>query len=175
MGLNGASLYRADSNISMIDQKALARVKEQILNPNNDKTVDVSKLDLSKFNRATLGTDLYSERTNTDTALQASKAVTDFGVKLSGQFNLNVQYLNSQAVQSLLAVKENTPASVSIEMANQAINEREILTASASATETKDLNKDRRGSNPFSFYIHTENENESDDNESLMNAISIFA
>ncbi len=175
MGLNGASLYGAGSNVSIIDQQALARVKEQILNPNNDKTVDVSKLDLSKFNRASLGTDLYAQRTSTDTALQASKSATDFGVKLSEQFNLNVQYLNSQAAQSLLAVKENVPAAISVDIANQTVNEREVVIAAATTAETQNLNKDRRGSNPFSFYVDVENESEPEDNESLLKAINIFA
>ena len=49
MGLNVGSLYSANSARSIIDSQALARVTEQILNPNNNQTVDVSKLDLSKY------------------------------------------------------------------------------------------------------------------------------
>jgi len=176
MGLNAASLY-SGSNSSMIDVQALARVKEQIFNPSKDKTVDVSKLDLSKFNRVSLGTDLYSSRTSQEVVLQASKAATDFGVKFSQEFSSNVQYLNSIAAQGSLAVKENTPAAISIETANQTVNEQNIVAASTQTTETQDLNKDRRGSNPFSFYAHVENnsESETDDNDSLFNSINIFA
>jgi len=176
MGLNAASLYTG-SNSSIIDTQALARVKEQIFNPSNDKTVDVSKLDLSKFNRASIGTDLYSARTNQEVVLQASKAATDFGVKFSQEFSSNVQYLNSIAAQGSLTAKENTPAAISIETVNQAVNEQKIVAASTQTTETQDLNKDRRGSNPFSFYTQVENssEKENDDNDSLFNSINIFA
>lgn len=175
MGINAASIYNANSNISAIDKQALAKVKEQIFNPTNDKTVDVSKLDLSKFNRVSLGTDLYAERTNADVILKASKAATDFGVKFSQEFNTNIQYLNSQAAQSLLTVKENTPAAISIENTNQVISEQNAVASASKTSETQDLNKDRRGSNPFSFYTHVEKENEQDDNDSIFGSINIFA
>ncbi len=175
MGLNAASFYSANSNISIIDQQALARVKEQILNPSNDKTIDVNSLDLSKFNRASLGTDLYASRTNTETALQASKAATDFGVNFSEQFNSNIQYLNSQAAQSLVSVKENTPAAISVDIANQTVNEQEAAASASQTSETQDLNKDRRGSNPFSFYMPSDSESETEDSESITGSINIFA
>ena len=109
MGLNVGYLNNANSFKPIIDSQALSRVSEQILNPNKEQTIDVSKLDLSKFNRVSLGTDLYAARTNGEVALQASKAVTDFGVNLSSTFNSNIQYLNSQAAQSLFTSKENNP------------------------------------------------------------------
>ena len=59
MGLNVNSVYSANHNKPAIDSDALARVTQKIFNPENDKTIDVSKLDLSKFNRASIGTDLY--------------------------------------------------------------------------------------------------------------------
>ena len=93
MGLSvGNSIYSANSVRPAIDSQALVRVSEQILNPQNQPTIDVSKLDLSKFNRVQLGTDLYAEKTNAQMALQAAKAVTDFDVKLSNGFSANVQY-----------------------------------------------------------------------------------
>ena len=170
MGLNVNSLNTA------IDSQALARVREQILNPVNasEKTVDVSKFDFSKFNRASLGTDFYAPRTNGDVALQASKAVTDFGVKLSGEFGMNVQYLNSRAAQSLLGAQELGQKVISVDAANQYANEKNLIVTTTQTTETQDLNKDRRGENPFSFYFQTEG-NDADENETASAPINIFA
>ena len=106
MGLYVGSVNHANYGRVAIDTQALAKVSEQILNPNNQNSVDVSKLDLSKFNRVSLGTDLYAARTSNEVALQASKAATDFGINFSQNFVQNVQYLNSQAAQSLLSQKE---------------------------------------------------------------------
>ena len=107
MGLNVGFVNSANYQKPVIDVQALAKVTEKILNPNNDKTIDVSKLDLSKFNRASLGTDLYAQRTSGELALKASKAAVDFNINLSQAFSANVQYLNSQAAQSLFTSKEN--------------------------------------------------------------------
>ena len=176
MGLNVGSLYNANSAKPIIDSQALARVTEQILNPNNNQTVDVSKLDLSKFNRVNIGTDLYSARTNGEVALQTAKAATDFDVNLSKAFSANVQYLNSQAAQSLFTSKENSGlVGFSVENA-QKVSEDQIVLASSQITETKDLNKDKRGSNPFSFYMPSEQKEEKEETDSIFtNSINIFA
>lgn len=176
MGLNVGSVYSGANSVnSIIDSQALARVSEQILNPNNDKTVDVSKLDLSKFNRVSIGTDLYAARTNGQVALQASKAATDFDVNLSKAFSANVQYLNSQAAQSLFTSKENAGRVViSADNISQK-TENEIVTASSQISETQNMNKDKRGSNPFSFYVKVDNQNKNEDTEFVSDSINIFA
>ena len=175
MGLNVGFVNHARIGAPAIDVQALAKVSEQILNPNNDKTIDVSKLDLSKFNRASLGTDLYAARTNGEVALQAAKAATDFDLKLSQSFSQNVQYLNAQAAQSLFTVKEtNGLAAVSIEN-NTQINEKEIIIEATQVNETKDMNKDKKGSNPFSFYMPANETAEQEESESIFGSINIFA
>ena len=166
MGYDIAQISSIKAQRSMIDVQALERVKEQIFNPNNDKTVDVSKLDLSKFNRVNLGTDLYSARTNAETALQASKAATDFGVNLSNAFSANVQYLNSQAAQSLFTSKENNGKVVVGVENTQPATGLEAVIASAQVVETQDMKQDKRGNNPFAFYVNqTNNKNDNDGNE----------
>lgn len=176
MGFNVGSVYSGlNSARPVIDSQALAKVTEQILNPNNDKSVDVSKLDLSKFNRVSLGTDLYAAKTSSQTALQASKAATDFGVNFSQNFNANVQYLNSQAAQSLFTAKEiNGKVVVAIDNLDPQI-ETKIVAATTQVAESKNMDKDKRGSNPFSFYAKTDGQAESEENESLVNSINIFA
>lgn len=175
MGLNVGSVNHANYGKPAIDAQALAKVSEQILNPNNQKTVDVASLDLSKFNRVTLGTDLYAARTSGDVALQASKAATDFGVNLSPNFAQNVQYLNSQAAQSLFSAKEvNGLASFAIENINK-VSENELVIASTSINETKDMDKNKKGSNPFSFYMPAQKTAEQEETDSIFGSINIFA
>ena len=160
MGLN----IGAYNNNSIIDAQALTRVTQQILNPNKENNVDLSKLDLNKFNRVSLGTDLYSAGTSSQTAIQAAKAATDFDVNLSKAFSSNVQYLNSVAAQSLFTSRENN-GKVVINVENtQKLDNIDALKASANIDETANLNKDRKGSNPFAFYINT---NKNDDNEEV--------
>ncbi len=176
MGLNISVLNSLNSNKSIIDIQALERVSEKIFNPDNEKTVDLSKLNLSKFNRVSLGTDLYAARTSTETALQASKAKVDFDINLSKAFTANVQYLNSQAAQSLFTSKENGGKIVlSSEIANQK-TDSEIVNTFSQINETKNMDNDRKGSNPFSFYFQTETNTEQSDNEPTnTGSINIFA
>ena len=174
MGLNVGFVNHAKFGASAIDTQALAKVTEQILNPNSEKTIDVSKLDLSKFNRASLGTDLYASRTNGEIALQAAKAATDFDLKLSQSFSQNVQYLNSQAAQSLFTIKEtNGLAAISIE--NTQVSEKELVIEATQVNETKDMNKDKKGSNPFSFYMPANESAENEEGESIFGSINLFA
>lgn len=175
MGLNVGFVNHANYGKQAIDTQALAKVSEQILNPNNQKTVDVASLDLSKFNRVSLGTDLYAARTNGEVALQASKAATDFGINLSQNFSQNVQYLNAQAAQSLFSAKEvNGLASFAVENANK-VSENELVIASTSINETKDMDKDKKGSNPFSFYMPAKKAAEQEETDSIFGSINIFA
>ena len=175
MGLNVGFVNHANYGRPAIDSQALAKITEQILNPNNQKTVDVASLDLSKFNRVSLGTDLYAARTNGEVALQASKAATDFGINLSQNFAQNVQYLNAQAAQSLFSVKEtNGLAAFTADNINK-VSENEMIIAATQVNETKDMNKDKRGSNPFSFYMPAQESAEKEDSESIFGSINIFA
>ena len=175
MGFNVGFVNHANYGRPAIDSQALAKVTEQILNPNNQKTVDVSTLDLSKFNRVNIGTDLYAARTNGEIALQASKAATDFDLKLSQNFAANVQYLNAQAAQSLFTAKEvNVQAAFSIENV-QKVSEDQIVLAATQVNETKDMNKDKKGSNPFAFYMPANEAQEQEENDNIFGSINIFA
>lgn len=153
MGLNVGSISSANTQLSKIDTQALERVTEQIFNPNNEKSIDVSKLDLSKFNRVNIGTDLYAARTSTEAAIQASKAAADYGVNLSNAFSATVQYLNSQAAQSLFTSKENN-GKVTVGTDNtQPLTGAQAVVASAEVVDINSMNKDKKGHNPFVYYV----------------------
>ncbi len=172
MGLNIGTI--TSNNIKpIIDTQALVKVSEQILNP--EKNVDVSKLDLSKFNRAKIGTDLYSPRTNSELALKTAKAVTDFDVNLSKSFSANVQYLNSQAAQSLFTSKENNGKLVLNSEISNTPNENKIVQETSQVSETQNMNKDKRGSNPFSFYVASDSHSDEKNEDAKTNSINIFA
>lgn len=177
MGISvGNNFYAVNSAKPILDVQAVNRVAEKIFNPNQPEqpTVDLSKLNLSKFNRVSLGTDLYAARTNGDVALKAAKAATDFDVNFSKAFSNNVQYLNSIAAQSLFTSKENNGRLVLNAEPAVKVDEQQVINASTQVAETNQTNKDKKGSNPFSFYYQAEKSDEADGNDAL-NSINIFA
>lgn len=177
MGTNISSVNFANNYKANIDVKSLAKVSEQILNGKNfeTSTINLSQNDLSKFNRISLGTDLYSEKTNGELALKISKANTDFGVQFNERLNAKIQYLNSQAAQSLFTSKENNGrVIISVENINKP-SENEIITNSTQVNETFEMNKDKKGSNPFSFYVPTEKAEQNDDTEPLFQPLNFYA
>lgn len=173
MGLNIGYINNSTRTKPVIDSEALARVKQQILN--SDNTINTSKLDLSKFNRVSLGTDLYSYKTSSETVLQAAKAATDFDINFSEAFTSNVQYLNSQAAQSLFTQKENN-GSAAISIDNTKTDaEEQVITAASHITETQDMNNDKKGSNPFFSFMSAESTDEKDNSDYDIDSINIFA
>ena len=149
----------------------ITRTGDTTLNPTD--RINVIKPNITSSDDIVISNHL---RTNGEVALQASKAVTDFGVNLSTTFNSNIQYLNSQAAQSLFTSKENNPqAAFSIENTQKAPEDQVVL-ASSQVSETKNMNKDKRGSNPFSFYMPAEQKAEKEEPASIFtNSINIFA
>jgi len=95
-----------------VDVNNVAKVSSQIL-AEGAKTPTVQAIDYSKFNRATLGIDLYSSRTNSD--LQKQIAMTQAGLYAKA---INVAKLNSAAAASLYsanAVAKNVELTQSIQ------------------------------------------------------------
>ena len=95
-----------------VDVNNVAKVSSQILNESS-KAPTVQAIDYSKFNRATLGIDLYSSRTNSD--LQKQIAMTQAGLYAKA---INVAKLNSAAAANLYsanAVAKNVELTQSIQ------------------------------------------------------------
>ena len=90
--INNTALY----NLKGIDTASVAKVSGEILGANANNAPQVKGIDYSKFNRATLGVDLYSSRTNAD--LQRQIALTQAGLYTK---SVNVAQLNSSAAASL--------------------------------------------------------------------------
>ncbi len=99
MGLNrkmNLNVNTALYNTKGVDVQSVASVSNRILANSQDKQATVQAIDYSKFNRATLGVDLYSNRTTPE--LQKQIALTQAGLYVQA---INVAKLNSAAAQNL--------------------------------------------------------------------------
>lgn len=138
---------------SGIDTASLKEVAQQIFQRANSKASDISSLDLSKvdytkFNRPSLGVDLYSGRVDAATARQV--AVTNLGmeVKLSNNALDSLKYLNSQASKSMFKALDGK---ISIAEPQEPLKVQKTfqLPKFTQLVKTSDLGKDKNGSNPF--------------------------
>ncbi|MFA7658831.1 MAG: hypothetical protein WCY19_05300 [Candidatus Gastranaerophilaceae bacterium] len=131
-----------------IDAAALKEVTQQIFQRANSKPADLSSLDLTKFNRASLGTDLYSGKIDADTARQISMANSGIQVSLSENALNSLKYLSGEASKSIF---KSVDGKITL-AENQEVykNQKSFeLPTFGRLTETADLDSDRRGSNPF--------------------------
>lgn len=144
MNINGLSAN------NLIDATSAAKVSEQLFSALSKKSVDYSKVNLSKFNRPTVGVDFYSGKT--DINVQREIAIANSGV--FNQTNLaSVQALNALAAQNLYAsnVSDKVGGKMTI---NTNDNEFEFIShveETNSVVNVFEPNKDKKDSNPFSF------------------------
>lgn len=116
LGINNNAIY----SLKGVDTKNVASISAEILGKSNKPAneVKIEGFDYSKFNRANLGVDLYSSRTNPE--LQKQIALTQAGLYLQ---SINVAKLNSQAALNLYSAAtvqkqvELTQSTVSNELA----------------------------------------------------------
>lgn len=153
MSINGLT-----AKYNGIDINNVQNVTKNILASLENKTVDVSKADLSKFTRANQGVDLYSSKV--ELGVQRQIAMTNAGLMdVSGNLQ-SVQALNAQAAAQLYSPNTVTK-SVEGKLHVNANSEMETFVeagnfeASLNVFETQ---KDKKGSNPFSFSQFEQNE-----------------
>lgn len=133
---------------SGIDTAALKEVTQQIFQRAASKTADLSSLDLTKFNRANLGMDLYSAKVDLTTARQVAMTNSGMEVSLSSNALNSLKYLSSEASKSIFKNVEGKMAPAVREEAPE-IKKSFGLPTFGHLTETADLDSDKRGSNPF--------------------------
>lgn len=139
--------YNQNINNGGIDIPALKEVTQQIFQRANSNSA-LSNLDLTKFNKVTLGTDLYSGRVDASTANQIAMTKVDMQVNLSTDARNSLKYLSSEASKSIF---KSVDGKINIAETKE-ISERTKTVALPSfgrLTETADLGSDKRGSNPF--------------------------
>lgn len=155
---------------SGIDAAALREVTQQIFQRANSKNSAVSNLDLTKFNRVSLGADLYSGKVDSTTARQIAMTNSGMQVTLSENAVNSLKYLSSEASKSIF---KNVDGKINIPTTAD-ITERQTRTEMpvfGRLTETADLDSDKRGSNPFykGELLNIKKEDEKDE------TINIFA
>ncbi len=146
--------YTSRINAPAIDAQAVKDITSQIFDKQSVQSVDLDNLNLTKFKRVDLGLDLYSNRTNAETASQVAIRNAGIDVKLNQNFIANVQYLNSQAAQSATKVSKQVEGKIALPVnEDNQVNLREVfaLPKSTELFASQNLNKDKRGSNPFSY------------------------
>lgn len=138
--------YKQNIN-SGIDTASLKEVTQQIFQRANSNSA-LSNLDLTKFNRVTLGTDLYSGKVDASTARQIAMTNSGIQVNLSSDAQNSLKYLSSEASKSIF---KSVDGKISIAETKE-ISERTktvVLPSFGQLTETAELGSDKRGSNPF--------------------------
>lgn len=135
---------------SGIDTVALKEVTKQIFQRANSQnsSAALEKFDLTKFNRASLGTDLYSGIVDAQTANQIAMTKNGMQVNLSENALNSLKYLSSEASKSLFQAVDGKIAIPT----TQDITEKQnviALPAFGKLIETADLDSNKKGSNPF--------------------------
>lgn len=138
---------------SGIDTASLKEVASQIFQRANSKASDVSSLDLgkvdyTKFNRPSLGVDLYSGRVDAATARQVAVTSLGMDVKLSNNALDSLKYLNGEASKSIFKAVEGK-ISVAEPQEPLKVQKSFELPKFSQLVKTSDLGKDKNGSNPF--------------------------
>lgn len=164
-----------NTNKNYIDTSAINEVAKQIFTKADSKTFDISTADLSKFRRPEVGIDLYSQRTNLDTARQIAVRSAGLDINLNQNFVANVQYLNTMAAQGTTKTAKNVEGKLASPVAEGEKSEVKTvftLPGAIELTDSRSLDKDKRGSNPFSF--NSMNTNKGKEKQEDKN-INIFA
>ena len=171
-------LTAINNNRNYIDTSAINEVAKQIFSYSESKAAsfDTNVVDLSKFRRPEVGIDLYSQRTNMDTAKFVAVRNAGLDINLNQNFIANVQYLNTMAAMNTEKVQKNVEGKLIAPVAEGEKSEvKNIfnLPGTIELSNSKNLDKDKRGSNPFSFFSMNENKGKERQHEEKV--INIFA
>ncbi len=158
-----SAIYSANG----VDVNNVAKVASQILETSSKSEPKVQTIDYSKFNRATLGIDLYSSRTNSD--LQRQIALTQAGLYAKA---VDIAQLNSAAAASLYSANQ---VAKNVEMA-QSVQAQEIIAPKQLSQEISNIqvfessDKNSNSSNSFNpFNANDENGHQEESEKDLFN------
>jgi len=153
-----------------IDTSVLKEVTQQIFQKANEKTVDLSRLDLTKFNRPTLGKDFYSGKMDASTARQIAMANSGIQVNLSQNALASLHFLNTQASKALFS---NVDGKITPAVKEETAEAKKAFESPVFGclTEAADLGKDKRGSNPF-YKGELLGVSKKEENEEIINTIA---
>ena len=131
---------------SGIDASALKEVTQQIFQRANTQNSVLASADLTKFNRPSLGTDLY--KVKAEVANQIAIANSGMQVNLSDSTLNSLKYLNREASKSIF---KNVDGKITVAEGQDAARAQKLIgiPSFGKLTETADLGSDKKGSNPF--------------------------
>ena len=169
-----------NTNRNYIDTSAVNEIAKQIFTNADTKaaSIDTNVVDLSKFRRPEVGIDLYSQRTNIDTAKFVAVRNAGLDINLNQNFIANVQYLNTMAAMGTEKVQKNVEGKLIAPVPEGEKSEiRNVfnLPGTIELTNSKNLDKDKRGSNPFSFSAMNTNKGNEQREQREEKVINIFA
>lgn len=163
----------------LIDTQSVNEISNKIFVNAQNKSIDVSNLDLSKFKRVDLGLEVYTRQISAEKAMQIAVRQSGLDINLTQNFAANVKYLNTQAAlnlnkdmsKNLMAGKVHTQINTT-----ETDNTREVvaLPKSSNVFDIASLNKDKSGSDGTSYFKQNakkEGQESKEDNIGL----SIFA
>lgn len=133
---------------SGVDAASLREVTQQIFQRAN-KNSALSNLDLTKFNRPTLGTDFYSGKVDASTARQI--AITNAGIQVNLSDNAlnSLRYLNSEASKSVFEKSVDGKITIAETKEISEKTKANMLPSFGRLIENVDMGSDKKGSNPF--------------------------
>ena len=166
VNLNNAIYAKQGIDINNVD-----KASAQILKSAADNQPKVQSIDYSKFNRATLGIDLYSSRTNVE--LQKQIALTQAGLYAQA---VNVAKLNSSAAANLYSantVQRNVELTQST-IANNELAPVKKLEQNSNTIELLNVaDKNSNSSNGFNPFKSSDEKSAKGEKEAELN--SLFA
>ena len=161
-----SAIYSANG----VDVNNVAKVASQILETSSKSEPKVQAIDYSKFNRATLGIDLYSSRTNSD--LQRQIALTQAGLYAKA---VDIAQLNSAAAASLYSANQ---VAKNVEMA-QSVQVQELIAPKQLSQEISNIqvfeSSDKNSNSSNSFNPFNTNEENGHQEESEKDLFNLFA
>ena len=161
-----------------IDTQNMNEVANRIFVNAQNKTVDLSKIDLTKFKRVDLGLEVYGRKISVEKATQIAVRQSGLDIQLTQNFASNVKYLNTQAAlgvnkdmsKNVMTGKVHTQVSTT-----EVDNSREVyaLPKSGNIFSIASMDKDKTGSDG-TFYFQPKKEDGQESKEDKSN-LSIFA
>ena len=165
-------------DMRIIDTQNVNEVANKIYVNAQNKTIDMSNLDMSKFKRVDLGLEVYTRQISAEKATQIAIRQSGFDLSLTQNFAANVKYLNTQAALSNNKDLSNKMTGKIHTQINQTEtdNSREVfsLPKSSNIFDIASLNKDKSGSDGTSYFKQNNKKDSQESKEDNM-SLSIFA
>ena len=166
------------NNYAGIDRASVGQITNEIFTraaqKSNVQSLDINSLDLSKFKKADLGVDFYSNKTSIEAQREIS--IANSGINVNNTAIAASVYLNSQA--AALNYANNTGKTIEGKIAfalneNDNVSLREVfaLPKGTNVFNIADMENDKKGSNPFGYFESKGNKKE----EKVDDKLSIFA